>query len=423
MSAPLVRGASTTTTAWERPEIMRLRRAKMGGATGPPNGWSATKKTRRHISRAGRPRPPPSPPSNGHPSTATVWPWAARAVRCACSSIPMANPDTIRMPRLDQSEQSKWHVSRPRSEGRRVPTTATERGWVNSKVPCTNKTGGGLGIRRRGSGYSGWFKAMMLAPISCACWAWSSAQFLSGPFNKLRMASFPSVGTSSSSEREAQKAAEGDPNLSTRDRARTDPTCSICVRVSQSRTLLGVVDSMAEKDARDCMPRKYCSNVQKSTLLAQEGLSTDMTAFYTVAGLGAGRMSPMPISSRLVYPRTHRFHIPVMGTGHSIDTPLRVARWGISSVISLVDDILVEQVHRLHAERLGLVFQGVDPKDPKARAERIRRYMDFLYEQVQLQMKELRAQSFADGSDKMRWFAMLPDSSPMKIEWIRIDRK
>ena len=36
----------------------------------------------------------------------------------------------------------------------------------------------------------------------------------------------------------------------------------------------------------------------------------------------------------------HRFHIPVMGTGFTIDTPLKVARYGISSVVSLVDDVL-----------------------------------------------------------------------------------
>lgn len=145
-----------------------------------------------------------------------------------------------------------------------------------------------------------------------------------------------------------------------------------------------------------------------------------MTLFYTVAKDESGRMTSMPISNRLVYPRTHRFLIPVMGSGHSLDTPLRVARWGISSVISLVDDILVEQVHRLHAERRGMAFKGVDPRDPKARAERIRRYVDFLYEQVQMQMAELRAQSFADDSDKTRWFAMLPESSPLKAEWIRM---
>ncbi len=40
----------------------------------------------------------------------------------------------------------------------------------------------------------------------------------------------------------------------------------------------------------------------------------------------------------------HTFSIPVMGTGFSIDTPLRVAQYGISSVISLVDDVLIEQM-------------------------------------------------------------------------------
>lgn len=128
-------------------------------------------------------------------------------------------------------------------------------------------------------------------------------------------------------------------------------------------------------------------------------------------------MSSMPISNRLVYPRTHTFHIPVMGTGHSIDTPLRVARWGISSVISLVDDKMIEQVHRLHLRKLGREFQAVDPKEPRARAERIRRYMDFLYEQVQSQMEELRQQSFQPGTDKDKYFRMLPDSSPLKVRW------
>ena len=35
---------------------------------------------------------------------------------------------------------------------------------------------------------------------------------------------------------------------------------------------------------------------------------------------------------------THTFHIPVMGTGFTIDTPLKVARYGVSSVIQIVDD-------------------------------------------------------------------------------------
>ena len=40
--------------------------------------------------------------------------------------------------------------------------------------------------------------------------------------------------------------------------------------------------------------------------------------------------------------RVHSFHIPVLGLAFSIDTPIRVARFGISSVISIVDDILID---------------------------------------------------------------------------------
>jgi hypothetical protein len=42
----------------------------------------------------------------------------------------------------------------------------------------------------------------------------------------------------------------------------------------------------------------------------------------------------------------HTFHIAVMGIGFTLDTPLRVSQYGISSVISLVDDLLIEQVRR-----------------------------------------------------------------------------
>ena len=128
----------------------------------------------------------------------------------------------------------------------------------------------------------------------------------------------------------------------------------------------------------------------------------------------------MSISKTLVYPRTHRFHIPVMGTGHSIDTPLRVARFGISSVVSLVDDILLEQVQRLWAQRLGLPFQAVPATLPDARVHRVRNYFDFAYDLVCAQLHEMRLQEFAPGTDKTRYFEMLPETSPLKQDYLRM---
>ncbi len=53
----------------------------------------------------------------------------------------------------------------------------------------------------------------------------------------------------------------------------------------------------------------------------------------------------------------HSFHIPVMGTGFSLDTPLRVARFGISSVMSLVDDALIERLRRHYAKAAGIALR------------------------------------------------------------------
>jgi len=43
---------------------------------------------------------------------------------------------------------------------------------------------------------------------------------------------------------------------------------------------------------------------------------------------------------------THSFHIPVMGIGFTIDTPLKFEQYGMDSVVSLVDDILLEKLKK-----------------------------------------------------------------------------
>ena len=52
--------------------------------------------------------------------------------------------------------------------------------------------------------------------------------------------------------------------------------------------------------------------------------------------------------------RAHSFHIPVMGIGFTIDTPLKVAHYGIDSVVSLVDDILLEKLRKMYTNKFGL---------------------------------------------------------------------
>ena len=102
----------------------------------------------------------------------------------------------------------------------------------------------------------------------------------------------------------------------------------------------------------------------------------------------------------------HSFHVPVMGTGFSIDTPLKVARYGISSAISLVDDILMEQMRKYHCQQLGLSFVEIPESGKDARANRISTYLDFVDELVRDQVRALQASPFEDGSEISRYFEL-----------------
>ena len=105
----------------------------------------------------------------------------------------------------------------------------------------------------------------------------------------------------------------------------------------------------------------------------------------------------------------HTFHIPVMGTGFTIDTPLKVARYGISSVISLVDDVLIEQVRKYHCGRLGEPFEPIADTEEDCRARRITAYLNLVDRLVGRQAMELQASPFEEGSEITRYFRMLPN--------------
>ncbi len=107
----------------------------------------------------------------------------------------------------------------------------------------------------------------------------------------------------------------------------------------------------------------------------------------------------------------HSFHIPVMGTGFTIDTPLRVAKYGISSVISLVDDTLIEQMRKYYCQKYGLHYEEIRNSDKDIRATRITAYLDLLDMLILKQVKTLKALPFEPGNEITRYFELLPDSS------------
>ena len=113
----------------------------------------------------------------------------------------------------------------------------------------------------------------------------------------------------------------------------------------------------------------------------------------------------------------HTFHIPVMGTAFSIDTPVKVARYGVHSVISLVDDTLIEHMRKFYCEKEGEAYTPITKYEEDYRARRITAYLDLLNRIVQRQFAELKASAFEPGTEITKYFEMLPEDSVLKAAW------
>ena len=118
-------------------------------------------------------------------------------------------------------------------------------------------------------------------------------------------------------------------------------------------------------------------------------------------------------------PSSHTFHIPVMGTGFMIDAPLRVARYGISSVISLVDDVLIEQMRRFHCQQHGEPYDEITNADDDPRAHRITAYLNLVDRLVGKQVERLQSSPFEPGSEITRYYELLPDS-PLRRAYLEM---
>jgi hypothetical protein len=116
----------------------------------------------------------------------------------------------------------------------------------------------------------------------------------------------------------------------------------------------------------------------------------------------------------------HTFHIPIMGLGYTVDTPVKVARFGISSVVSVIEDALLEQMREYYCKQISLHFVPISKKDINHRAKRITAYLDLLSEIVGKQMEELRLLPFEDGSDLVKYFELLPQTAQIKSVYLRM---
>jgi len=121
--------------------------------------------------------------------------------------------------------------------------------------------------------------------------------------------------------------------------------------------------------------------------------------------------------------KAHSFHIPVMGIGYTIDTPLKISRYGMDSVISLVDDILLEKIRKMYCGKYKIPYDEITDKTEDFRAARITSYLNLINNLAEKKFEEFKNVTIEKGNELKEFFNMLPDSSAIKQEFKSLTAK
>lgn len=111
---------------------------------------------------------------------------------------------------------------------------------------------------------------------------------------------------------------------------------------------------------------------------------------------------------------SHTFHIPVMGLSYTIDTPIKVAKYGISSVISIIEDNLIEDMRKHYSKKYNLSFEPIPNDSEDYRAKRITAYLNLVNEIVNKEFNDLKNSGFEEGTELDKYFKLLPATSDLK---------
>ena len=113
----------------------------------------------------------------------------------------------------------------------------------------------------------------------------------------------------------------------------------------------------------------------------------------------------------------HTFHIPVLGLGYSVDTPIKVSPYGISSVASIVDDEMIERMRKFHTIQNGEAFTPIFSTEHDFRSKRITSYLNLMERIINKKFETLKEQPFEGGYEINRYFDLLPETSFLKKKY------
>jgi len=110
----------------------------------------------------------------------------------------------------------------------------------------------------------------------------------------------------------------------------------------------------------------------------------------------------------------HTFHIPVMGLAYTIDSPIRVAQYGISSVVALADDDLIEKMRNFYSTKFNIPYEEITQKFHDYRAQRITSYLNLVDKIVKDKFENFKTELAESKTALENFMTMLPNTSDIK---------
>ena len=117
--------------------------------------------------------------------------------------------------------------------------------------------------------------------------------------------------------------------------------------------------------------------------------------------------------------QTHSFHLPVMGIAFTVDTPVKIAHYGLDSVIFISDDVLLEKLRKFYAEKFNFPYVEIAKKAYDSRAKRITAYLNLVKDLAEKNLEEL----IQTSSEIKKYFDLLPEASSLKQKFIAFSSK
>ena len=109
-----------------------------------------------------------------------------------------------------------------------------------------------------------------------------------------------------------------------------------------------------------------------------------------------------------------------MGTAFTADSPLKVAHYGINTVIALADDVLLERLRKYYSDLNDIYYDEIKNNTVDYRADRITAYLDVVNKIVSDKFDEFTTSTKDKFEEVKKYFAMLPDSSDVKREFNKL---